>query len=87
MSFSMTRGGLGAGAVVAALLLVPTGVGAGAGSAGEQVFQYNGTDGSDGSPQEFVVPDDVCEVVITAFGAQGGGKPLRRAWRAGDGDR
>lgn len=36
------------------------------------VFAYNGTDGSDGSPQTFTVPDGVCRVTVDALGAQGG---------------
>ncbi|OWY61620.1 hypothetical protein B7486_62810, partial [cyanobacterium TDX16] len=70
MVFSMARAGAGAGTVVVALLLVPAS--AGAGPAGQQVFEYDGSDGSDGAPQELVVPDEVCEVDITASGAQGG---------------
>ncbi|MGH9032159.1 MAG: hypothetical protein ACRDZV_08505, partial [Acidimicrobiia bacterium] len=37
-----------------------------------ETFEYNGTDGSDGSPQEFVVPVDVCQVTVDAQGAEGG---------------
>jgi hypothetical protein len=35
-------------------------------------FAYNGKDGSDGSPQQFVVPSGVDSVAVDAFGAQGG---------------
>jgi hypothetical protein len=36
-------------------------------------FAYNGKDGSDGGPQQFVTPAGVRSVTIDAFGAQGGG--------------
>src|SRR5215831_18420489 len=36
-------------------------------------FAYNGKDGSDGEPQQFVVPAGVHSVTLDAFGAQGGG--------------
>ena len=36
-------------------------------------FSYNGTDGTDGSVQAFVVPAGVTQVVVEAWGAQGGG--------------
>ncbi|MFN8027015.1 MAG: hypothetical protein U0W40_11870 [Acidimicrobiia bacterium] len=35
-------------------------------------FSYNGSDGTDGSPQEYVVPDNVCRVTIDAYGAEAG---------------
>ena len=35
-------------------------------------FSYNGTNGSDGTPQPFVVPDGVRSVTIEAWGAEGG---------------
>src|SRR5665213_3027527 len=34
-------------------------------------FSYNGTDGTDGSVQAFVVPAGVTQVVVEAWGAQG----------------
>jgi hypothetical protein len=37
-------------------------------------FAYNGKDGTDGSPQSFVVPPGVHSVTIDAFGALGGGE-------------
>jgi hypothetical protein len=44
-----------------------------ANAAPQQVtFNYNGTDGSDGTVQEWEVPFGVTEVTIDAFGAQGG---------------
>jgi hypothetical protein len=36
-------------------------------------FAYNGKDGSDGSPQRFVVPPGAHSLTIDAYGAQGGG--------------
>jgi hypothetical protein len=36
-------------------------------------FAYNGKDGTDGEPQQFVVPAGVHSVTIDAYGAQGGG--------------
>src|SRR5580692_3212330 len=35
-------------------------------------FRYNGTTGSDGTPQSFTVPAGVRRLVIEAWGAQGG---------------
>jgi hypothetical protein len=35
-------------------------------------FAYNGKDGADGEPQQFVVPAGVHSVTIDAYGAQGG---------------
>ena len=35
-----------------------------------QTFSYNGTDGTDGTPQTFVVPAGVCQVTVDALGAQ-----------------
>jgi hypothetical protein len=37
------------------------------------LFSYNGTDGTDGSAQPFVVPAGVTQVTIEAWGAEGGG--------------
>jgi hypothetical protein len=37
-----------------------------------ETFEYNGTDGSDGTPQEFVVPPDVCQITVDVSGAAGG---------------
>ena len=36
-------------------------------------FVYNGTNGTDGSPQFFTIPTGVTELTVVAFGAQGGG--------------
>src|SRR5690606_23215150 len=38
----------------------------------EAVFVYNGTDGSDGSPQEWEIPEGVTRIRIEAYGAEGG---------------
>jgi len=37
-----------------------------------ETFEYNGTDGIDGSPQEFVVPAAVCQITVDVSGAAGG---------------
>ena len=42
-------------------------------SASPVTFDYNGTDGSDGSAQQYVVPADVCQVTVDVLGAQAGG--------------
>ncbi|HEX9922187.1 MAG TPA: hypothetical protein VGD99_05960, partial [Anaerolineae bacterium] len=36
-----------------------------------QSFAYNGTDGSDGSPQPLVVPAGICRIEVDAYGAAG----------------
>ena len=66
------------GALIGALLAVSSVPASAAGCAtvGSQVtctFSYNGTNGSDGTPQNFVVPTGVTSVTIEAWGAQGGG--------------
>lgn len=38
----------------------------------EEVFEANGKDVFEGTPQTFVVPDQVCAIRITAAGAEGG---------------
>src|SRR5690606_9859342 len=38
----------------------------------EAVFVYNGTDGSDGSPQEWEIAGGVTRIRIDAYGAKGG---------------
>ena len=52
------------------LLLVPAAEPT-AGTATELRFEYNGTDGTDGSPQTFVVPAGVTRISIIARGASG----------------
>ncbi len=61
---------LGAAVVLAASLVVSSEPGAAA--TVSQAFSYNGTNGTDGSSQPFVVPPNVCVVSVDAFGAQGG---------------
>ena len=69
---------LASGALVGALLVAAspgTASAAGCATVGSQVtctFSYNGTNGSDGTPQSFVVPTAVTVVTIDALGAQGG---------------
>jgi hypothetical protein len=69
---------LASGALIGALLVAAapgTASAAACATVGSQVtctFSYNGTNGSDGTPQSFVVPTAVTSVTIEAWGAQGG---------------
>ena len=56
--------------VLAGATLVATA--AGAAPSGAQVFTYNGSEGSDGSAQPYLVPVDVCQVTVDALGAEAG---------------
>ena len=49
-----------------------------AGTATAVRFVYNGTDGTDGSPQTFVVPPGVTRISINAWGAGGSHGPSSR---------
>jgi hypothetical protein len=70
---------LASGALVGALLVAASpgsASAAGCATVGSQVtctFSYNGTNGSDGTAQNFVVPAGVPSVTVEAWGAQGGG--------------
>jgi hypothetical protein len=70
---------LASGALVGALLVAAspgTASAAGCATVGSQVtctFSYNGTTGSDGTPQPFVVPTGVTSVTIEAWGPTGEG--------------
>ncbi len=64
------------GALLVAASSVPAAA-AGCSTVGSQVtctFSYNGTNGTDGAPQNFVVPTGVTSVTIEAWGGQGGGR-------------
>jgi Glycine rich protein len=69
---------LAGGALIGALLVAAspgTASAVGCATVGSQVtctFSYNGTNGSDGTPQSFVVPTAVTSVTIETWGAQGG---------------
>jgi hypothetical protein len=84
---SMGLSVLASGALMGALLVAAspgTASAAGCATVGVQVmctFSYNGTLGSDGTPQDFVVPPGVTSVTIEAWGAQGGGRHSH-PWRA-----
>ncbi|MFN8027014.1 MAG: hypothetical protein U0W40_11865, partial [Acidimicrobiia bacterium] len=56
---------------IGALAVAPS-VPAGAAPVGAELFSYNGTDGTDGSPQTYTVPAGVCSVTIDAYGASSG---------------
>jgi Glycine rich protein len=70
---------LATGALMGALFVAASPASASAAAcatAGSQVtctFSYNGTNGTDGTLQNFVVPPGVSSVTIEAWGAQGGG--------------